>query len=270
MLPLSDALKAFAGGPRPLKNLSKAQLFLYPIANPGPEEDFLFCKEVLFRRNIFEQTLVNVRKIKDQLAQMELYTATAENKESKSYGEARVSALKANLETAIKEAAEVASRPDALSHEEVIEAYKKIHLPKWMECWTKFKAGTLFICQDWGWTRFLTADPKDIDPDKAAYKMAETHAMMCEIDGQKEFQEIKLMYQIRIFPTGNFRRKFLDDDGSMTTLSEMTKEREREYWAAWIFYNETTFRMNWADESGVAYDERSFETYRRQTKKNED
>lgn len=260
---LPDALKNFSGSNRPLRNLNKAQLFIYPEANPGHEPEFKYLKEVIFRRHAYQAELGKVGRVEDDLRQARIYLMQATGTDSREYGQRRIKRQEEELIRAKASLQHLGDAQNAISHEEVVENYRRTHKRMLEETIARFRDGSLFKCREWGWTRFITAEGDDIDADRAAYRLAETHAMLCEEDETQAFWEIREFFRIRIQPSKYWRKKFLDEDGEMAGLKDMKKEAVKDYWQAWIRYNTTTVKYGWADESGMAYDERSFETYKR-------
>lgn len=263
---VTDALANFAGSARPLKTLSKEELFVFPKASPDSKSGFKFLKEVIFRRYTYEQAQNRIQKINQEISLAHVYQNGAANKDQKDYAKRRLEALNKDLAQAVAAKEKLADDPNALSHEEVVGFYRADHLQDFNETLARYRAGQLFKCQSAGWASFLVTSMDEIEEDAKAYRLAENYAMLCEEDHSQIFWEIKEIYRLRIRPPRGWRKRFLDEDGDLATISGLGKERQKEYWAAWFIYNTATKKYNWADDSGLAYDERAFINYENQTK----
>ena len=271
---------------RPLKALGKKELFLYPASNPTEAGEWAFSKEVLARQLAYSDLKKEVAAAEFNLAfcqerkgtthmafratEAKLDAATAKGD---SEAQARIAlqhrealraeeVAKVNLERAAerlkagKEALEkVPSRDDVVSTEEVEDFYRARYLPAWEEIKRMWRDTELMEAQRWGWGSFLLATQKQRGADSRALDHVRKTAMLVgETDGEL-YKAVQMMHQVRVAPPIPDRQRFVEEGGIKTNLKE---EEKKTYWRWWRSYNTATIKNNWADDSGVAYNETMF------------
>lgn len=276
-------------GDRPLKKLTKADLFLFPmITTVTREREWAFSKEVLARRVAFGALAGRAESAKKEVDTAKRYLDGCELNLVKARDRLKVATETKNgpeiesanrlieilkraqtqgherLATAIEGAAILqaqvadAGKVDAvISEEELNVFYAQRYGPEWIEYPRRFKEINLFQAQSWGFASFITATKEDRDKDMAEYKKAESFANLCGQIKSADFIAITALWQIRIAPTLAERARFLDEDRECRPAG-MKDDLKKQYWIWWRAYNRATRVFKWVDASNVAYDERNF------------
>jgi len=253
---LQESLNAFAGHARPLRTLTKEQLFIYPAADPSQEAGFKFTREVMHRRAFHNAVAEAVTKAKERLD--EAHLKMVKNPDLHAPLEKQVNIRKRELAIAQGQLADLANNPQALSHEEVQADYRRKHLPEYEAMIAKWHALDLFDAQRFGWVAFLTCDRDTRRSDQQTFLALQTLAAFCGEDRGPTFLEINAMNAYRISPRGAMRRRFLNEEGDLITPAALDADLKKIYWEAWRAYNTATVTHKWPDDSGAAYDERIF------------
>lgn len=253
---IQEAMGKFAGQHRPLRNLTKEHLFIYPQADPSQEAGFKFAREIIHRRAAHDAVKRAVDLAKERLD--EAHLKMVRNPDAQAAYEKQVAMRKRELAAAQAELDSLPANEGALSHEEVQAHYRGKHLAEYEQMIAKWKELSLFTAQQFGWTAFLTCDRDTRHGDNETFKVVQALAAFCGEDKNKDFLEILALHTYRIAPSMGSRRQYLDEEGNLKTPASLEKDLQRGYWDAWRAYNTATFTHKWPDDSGVAYDERQF------------
>ena len=288
----ADSIKAWAQAPRPLKALTKEQLFKYPDADPSEQAYWEFSKELIARRATFDGLVIEhaqaerdterdgykVRSATSNLSKMKEELAAA--RENGDVGAARVKAeLAAIAERALKhatetharqsaKAAELKARLDAggeihgaLSEDEVRAFYARRHAAEWNEIMAAWAEGTLMKAQQHGWGSFLVVKRGEQADDAKAFYKAEGLANLLGLLNGPTFSEIKALYWTRVMPPLGQRREFFvdGDPRNALTIAALKPATKAKYWAWWREYNTATKQHGWRDDGGDINDTRYFD-----------
>jgi hypothetical protein len=288
MITLADSLREWNGMDRPLRNLTKEQLWKYPLADPSSDAEWAFSREVMGRivayraheeqvnkakaeipraEQMLRSTKVNLAKARESQAEAELHgqgTIHADSikgmERSVASAEAALKRTQARAQQLADELATDSKRDDLINPTEVQTYYVRRYAGEWNKILQSWQEGTLMVAQTYGWGSFLVARGSTVAEDTKAYRHAEGIAtLVAQIDGPS-FQAMRALWQTRVMPTTHARREFLSDNEStgVVELAGLKPEQRRRYWQWWRAYNNMTLRYQWTDDSGIAYDERSF------------
>lgn len=278
---IGDSIRRWAAAPRPLRKLSKADLFKYPDADPSEEAGWRFVREALARRDALNDLDAQIRNLdlretdamhRVGAARTQVLKAkqAPEDKQSKEMvamaerAEASAKAHHARLEKQLEELKakweNMAAQDDMLSHEELVQHYRAKFNPDWQKVLEAWKAGTLMVAQSYGWASFLEADRKIQAADTEAFINAQALATLIGEEKSDAFRSMNALWQVRVMPAIYERREFISEGASGGTISvaSLKPEQKRRYWAWWRHYNLATLKFQWADDSGVAYDNTMF------------
>lgn len=244
---------------RPLKNLSKEQLLVYPQADPSDIAYGHFCRELVHRRAIEVAIKNAVTIIEDKMKEAAKYWAKAilENPDARKKYESTQVRLKAEKEAAQAEVDKLKDNPYVVTHGEIANYFRGRHWNEYSPLLDKFVAGTLFECQAYGWAAFLTVDYKVHRQDLATFDKLAELASVCSDEDGVTFKNIRAMWAMRMVPSMSMRARFTDD-GSVANVAAFSRELKKEYWTWFRRYNTATVIWNWKDDSGVAFDDRVF------------
>jgi hypothetical protein len=288
MITLADSLREWNGMDRPLRNLTKEQLWKYPLADPGAEAEWTFSKEVMGRMVAYraheqqvdkaeaeipraEQALrsakVNLAKAREAQAEAELHgqgqihaDRISSMERSVASAEATLKRTKAKAQQLAAELATDSKRDDLINPAEVNAYYARRYAGEWNKILQRWQEGALLTAQSYGWGSFLAARSSTVAEDTKAFRHAEGIATLVgQIDGPS-FQAMRALWQTRVMPPTHQRREFLSDNeaAGVIELAGLKPEQRRRYWQWWRAYNTMTLRYQWADDSGIAYNERAF------------
>lgn len=154
----------------------------------------------------------------------------------------------------------MAAQDDMLSHAELGQHYRAKFNQDWGKVLEAWNAGTLLTAQAFGWASFLEADRKIQAADTEAFINAQALATLIGEDQSEIFRSMNALWQVRVMPAIYERREFISEGASGGTLSvaSLKPEQKRRYWSWWRYYNLATLKFQWADDSGVAYDNATF------------
>lgn len=260
---IQGALSKFAGAARPLRTLTKEQLFIYPAADPSTEAGFKFAREVIHRRGVWSDARDAVAAAKERVEEAHLRMVRNAEENKPAY-EKQLALRKRELAAAQAEFDALPSNDQALSHDEVQAHYRGKHLAEYQQQIEKWKTLNLFASQQFGWSAFLTCEVEVRRQDVKIFEDVQALAAFCGEDLSHDFREILAMHAYRIAPSMGMRRRFLDEDGQLRTPASLEKEQQKIYWDAWRAYNTATVLHKWPDDSGVAFDERVFKINKNQ------
>ncbi len=285
MQEIAESIQNWNEGERPLRSLTKAQLFAFPPTPAVKDKEWAFSKEVLARvvamsalerrarraaadlaqaHRFLDTTQLNLVKARERLA-----VATAE-KDPTGVGEAKalidsLERLKVRAHERIKDATEadhamrvqivnVETVDSVISQAEIDAHYAGRYGAEWADHVARFKALDLFDAQRWGFSSFMDSTKEARDRDMETYRHAEKMAYLCGQNETADFRAINTLWQIRIAPTLGERHRFRDEDGEIHPAN-LKDDAKRQYWAWFKVYNAHTRANKWMDDGGVAYDE---------------
>lgn len=288
MQAIGQAINTWNDGPRPLKELTKAELLDFPTAaDPSAEREWAFSKEVLARvvamaglqrrargaageldaaRRFLDTTLLNALKARERLATAIEAKDAAAAKEAQglidSMGRLEASA-RARINTAEEshkalqaKLADTSKVDGVLSQAEVDGHYAGRYGAEWAEYPLKFSELNLFDAQRFGFGSFMGCKKDVRDRDMETYRKAEQLAYLAGKIQSPEFKKMSALWQIRIAPTLDARARFKDEDGEVH-VANLKDEQKKQYWGWFKTYNTYTRGYQWPDDGGVAYDERN-------------
>lgn len=273
---VAESLQSWTGAERPLRGLTKVQLFKYPLADPTPSAEWDFSKEIMIRMHAFTSLLSKEEAKQREVERLTWAIRTAETNLSNAQQEQThpdlltvlkrtVENAKLSLERSKKEQATLAAKvktagqaDDVVTIEEARAHYVTRYLGEWNRLVREFKEENLFQAQTWGFTAFLMATKGQQSDDAKKYKYAEGISILAGQDRSIEAIRMKCLYHLRVMPSIQERREFVPEHNGGDNVASLKPERRKRYWAWWREYNLATLRYDWADDSGVARDERQF------------
>ncbi len=238
---------------RPLVNLTKEQLLIYPKAVGTPEAERHFRKELLVRRGMEVAVVRGVERAEDRIREIMRYsfknpkyeTFLEKARKDRTEAQAHVEALPSN--------------PYVVTHQEIVKYYRDTHWPEYAPMLQAYVDGSLFNAQTYGWATFLCCDAKTRRADDEAFVKLQAMASLCGDEDGVTYRSAMALWVTRVLPSIAVRRRFTDEEGmTLANVNGFSKELKKEYWTWWRNYNTSTVKWNWKDESGVAYDDRHF------------
>ncbi len=262
-LPIAKTYNALvnADASRPLANLTKEQLLIYPKAVATPEADRIFRKELLVRRGMEVAITKGVEQAEDRIKDtMRYYARNAiKDQAGRDQYDERLAKLEKDKARAQEEVAKLPANPYVVMHQEIVKHYRDTHWHEYAPMLQKYVDGTLFHAQTYGWITFLGADAKTRRADDVAFESLQAMASLCGDEDGLTFRSARAMWILRIVPSIERRHMFTDEDGTLANVNAFQGDLKKTYWRQWRAYNLSTLNWKWVDDSGVAYDERTFD-----------
>lgn len=272
-------MNTWASSKRPLKSLTKEQLFKYIKADPSPEAEWDFSKEVIARNAAYltlEAEVINadndVTRLQYRLAQVEINLSKEKAKDPQDLDLKRIAerAVKATQE-AIQKAMDRASelkrrvresmgRDDVISQKEIADYYRTRYMADWNIILQDYKDGTLLMAQRLGFASFLAVKRGQKIDDTMAYWKAEGLAKMVNEEHNPHFLNMQAMFYTRVMPALADRREFTDGEaGGTVTVAGLKPDKRAKYWRWWRAYNLATIQHGWIDCDIDIHDLRNFD-----------
>lgn len=255
-LPIAKAYSALvnADATRPLANLTKEQLLIYPKAVPTPEADRQFRKELLVRRGMEVAITNGVAQADAKILDSMRFYARAAIKDPA--GRERYEAMQAKLfkekEEAVAEVVKLPANPYVVMHQEIVKHYRDTHWPEYAPMLQQFVDGNLFQAQTYGWLSFLGCDGKTRRADDIAFEKLMAWASLCGDEDGVTYRSARAMWILRILPSIDQRHRFTDEEGRLSNISGFSPELKKAYFTQWRAYNMGTLVWQWKDDDGVA------------------
>lgn len=281
-----QSMKTWAQAERPLKAMTKDQLFKYPAADPTDASYWEFSKELIARRAAFDHLVIEaddadrdvVReeyRVRSTLGLVSKYREQLDAAKDEDSGRLATELLRiansshrqaeASHQRQVNNAAELRARlqttaknETVISAEELQAYFTKQTDAEWKAILEAWMSSTLFKAQGHGWLSFLAVRSKERNVDSDAYWKAEGVARLRGVENSETFQQIRALYQVRVMPTLAARHQFLSDgkaDGGLIIASMKPHERAK-YWAWAQAYASATLANEWMDDGGVDYNAR--------------
>ena len=283
---INDELRRWAELDRPLRGLSKAALFKYPLAQAGDPAaeraaEWDTGKELLARLAVYNArereakkakldadsltyranaAEIQLLKVKERLATaVEMIGGGAAPEAETRAVEAAEKAFKSIAAAAArqhKEADEKLARlagadkeQGLISGPQIRTYYAERYMPAWRETVQKWADGRLFAAQAHGWGAFLKVRRAERAADAAAFWEAEGLAKLTQTEDSPNFKAMVALYQVRIQPGLAQRRVYLQDNdpaGEMQT-AHLKPAQRAEFWAWRRAYARASITWGWDD-----------------------
>jgi len=230
--------------PRPLRSLSKTQLFVYPKANPTREAQLEFTRELLLRLGVassIERKLDGARVFFER-AQQRLAGSSDVSRASL---QAEADRARIALEVAKQEVASLGTNDRALTQKEINLHYKSIFASDLQPMVDRWIAGTLFKAQAYGFRDFLAAEGRDQKADDRTYWKFVRLLEACDEQKGPIAMSAWALYSLRIFPPLSRRRAFTDEAGGETNIEAFDQGLKQKYWRWLRDYNRATIKFGW-------------------------
>jgi len=249
---------------RPLRHLSKRQLFAWPLADKSMQAHFAFTDELLARRGAYRDTMGFLEKAKDDLARAEKRIKSASSEADALMVLKFKRFAMAQLKRAEGMVAALATNELAISGEEVESYYRMRSQPLFDQMMDPYRARTLFKAQVTSWGDFLSMELKDRAEDQAKFEKLQVLASEVGAEKSAVFLDVKALYLSRIFPSIAWRRRFTDEKGNQVPISSLSDGLKAEYWEAWREWHRLTIFNDWIDTARVSELSDSLQEYRDQ------
>ncbi len=249
---------------RPLRGLTKAELFQVPAQDESIRTQMAFSQELLARRDVYMTAMKALGEAQDAIAKGKRRVATAKNADDLKIAEKYRAWTEAEIVKARARVNALAKNEGALSGEEVQLYFQRKHTPEFDAMIKQYMIYELFKAQHYSWEGFLAATPADKAHDTAAFTQLQAMADATDLATWPEYLEAKAMYLSRVFPDMAWRRRYTDEHGNILPTSQLSPKEEADYWTVYREWHRHTILHGWNDPSGRAADDPKFQEFRDQ------
>lgn len=253
--------RALSMGARPHHKLTKQQLFdQLRAASAGATEDLASLNSEVMERTFnyhdFREPIL--RKKEKRSAELMLADRPGVSDELKAAIKRGTDRLRREIEEDRAQAHGQAEFEQAISSDELDNFYRGMFGGALDPLLRSFREGRLFHAANYSFASFLEAEAEQRTEDVHKFEELREKAELALQTDSVEYKSAAAMYHFRISPSTTDRAKFLDKDRRVVNPDHLETDVAKEYWKWWRRYNRATVTYQWKDDSGVAYDARSF------------